>query len=327
MRPVQALAVAWALAGCEEDQLFVSAFEAEAPVVEVVCPGAEAMSPWQDVALPPGDGLSAVWGTDASTLWVAGGDGAVLRFDGAAWQPEAEDLTAVDLLALHGSARDDLWAVGRGGVALHFDGTAWRVVPSGTTEPLTGVWAFARDDAWMIGAEGVRHWDGRAIRAEPGGPVTPMNDLWASSPVDLWIAGDQEIHHFDGARFTTEPIHDARIVSAIWGTDGAHIYSIGHGTSGQPGFAEQAQGHWLFGAAPPRAVFFALWGVAPRELWVGASDTSIFVRRDGAWCRELLGAVGAINGFFGAGGRLWAVGARRGAGGTTESMLLERKGS
>ena len=66
--------------------------------------------------------------------------------------------------------------------------------------------------------------------------------------------------------------------------------------------------------------------IEPIKHEFGASDTSIFRRTDGGWCREHLAKTGALNAIFSTGPQdpYWAVGAIRGSGGATDPVLLKR---
>jgi hypothetical protein len=101
---------------------------------------------------------------------------------------------------------DDLWVVGHNGTILHptnVDGVREiALVPSGTTENLTGVWGSASDDVWIVGSSGtLLHWDGNGIK-----PVDPallagesIEAIWGSGPDDVWIVGlNVALHHRGG---------------------------------------------------------------------------------------------------------------------------------
>ena len=156
-------------------------------------------------------------------------------------------------------------------------------------------------------------------------PTDAVHGIWAAGPSDVWMIRDVAFAHYDGQRFTTVPIAEAGLLSGLWGIDAGHVFAVGHSQSHVPGFAELDSGGWNFKAAPPRAVFFALFSRDAERIWLGAADTSIYLRDRGSWCREHLETTGAINGFFAAeGGAIWAVGAKVGPGGKSIPVLLRR---
>jgi hypothetical protein len=79
-------------------------------------------------------------------------------------------------------------------------------VPPGTTEPLWGVAAIARDDVWIVGGGAVLHWDGHAVRSTSN--IAWRNLLGVSAPSRnvLWAAvGDMaRIFRGDGATWRVD---------------------------------------------------------------------------------------------------------------------------
>jgi hypothetical protein len=71
-------------------------------------------------------------------VYAAGERGALLHFDGNAWNPTVV-ATDVTLRGLAGTGSDDVVAVGDAGTILHHDATGWWPVRSGTTANLYGV--------------------------------------------------------------------------------------------------------------------------------------------------------------------------------------------
>jgi hypothetical protein len=297
------------LACGEADRLDV--FSPPPPVAEVACPGPAAWSGPLAIPNTVAQGLGGIWGATATDIWAVGGRGTVLHFDGNAWTDQTPGQTNEDLYAVHGSSASDVWAVGIHGAALHWDGMSWSSPPSGTTADLVGVFAAASDQVWVAASDGPRRSESGAFVHHPDWPPGPIHAVWASSPNDVWMVGDGAIHHFDGSIFATTQIAQAAEFAAIGGSGMGSVFAIGHSTSARPGFASLgADGRWVFGAAPPRAVFFSMWAKDAHTTWVGANDTSIFRRTDESWCRESMGGTGGINAFFSPDGQtLWAVGA------------------
>ncbi len=106
--------------------------------------------------------LTAIWGSSASELYVAGADGlgqssgAILRSHdgGKSWQSTA---TNAPIWSLWGSGAGDVWVTGGGGTILHSSdgGTSWQPVTSGVTADLFVVWGTGPGDLWIAGDQGV----------------------------------------------------------------------------------------------------------------------------------------------------------------------------
>jgi len=130
---------------------------------------------------------------------------------------------------VHGTSATDVWAVGGNGinpVIEHFDGVAWSVVPSPSVRAsLSGVRAFASDDAWAVGTGGLvgeafaEHWDGtewKVVEVPQLGTYSALYGIDGTSGSDVWAAGyyftDQGIkalaEHWDGTAWTVVPMDD-----------------------------------------------------------------------------------------------------------------------
>src|SRR5262249_19640468 len=83
---------------------------------------------WEMQADPiPSIGLQGIWGTSSSNIWIVGGGGNILHYDGSSWTSVQSGTTA-DLNAVWGSATTDVWGVGYSGTqgrVVHYDGVSW----------------------------------------------------------------------------------------------------------------------------------------------------------------------------------------------------------
>ena len=110
--------------------------------------------------LPTGSDLTATRTAPSGNSWVAGDNGTVLKWDGAAWHGWLA-LADVRLNTLWPFSDTDVWAAGVGGAVIHYDGTSWTPVASGTTQDLRGMWGAP---------DGTRKWrrDGSLGGLDPG---------------------------------------------------------------------------------------------------------------------------------------------------------------
>jgi len=139
-----------------------------------------------------------VWGNGPDDVWVVGEAGAVLRWDGEAWQ--GFGVGEEDLYAVWASGPDDVWVGGVAGV-VRWDGTSWHRFEEGVkpahTEALHG---FGPGDVWASGPGGVWQWDGTAW-AEHDEPAARGRGLGGTGSSDLW-AGSRSLVRYDGASFS-----------------------------------------------------------------------------------------------------------------------------
>ncbi|HEX5133642.1 MAG TPA: hypothetical protein VFX92_14300 [Candidatus Krumholzibacteria bacterium] len=116
-------------------------------------------------------GLNAVWAFDARSVFVAGVDGYVARYDNRGWTALVPFATGYAWLDAWGAAAADVFFVGEGGRAGHYQNGTLVVANTPVTETLRAVFGFAADDVWAVGDGGVMvHFDGNAWTAAP--PVT-----------------------------------------------------------------------------------------------------------------------------------------------------------
>lgn len=127
------------------------------------------------------------------------------------------------------------WLVGERGAVFHYDADyngRWRLLPSGTTEDLWGVWQL-RGDAWVVGGHGtILHLQGDAfVQANQGaeGIDGTLFRVWGRGPDDVWAVGEAgTILRFDGSTW-------ARVASPTRATlrdingQGANLWAVGDG--------------------------------------------------------------------------------------------------
>lgn len=123
----------------------------------------------------------------ASDGWAVGLSGAIVRWNGSAWNSVTSP-TSSTLNAVFMRTASDGWAVGRDGVILHWNGSAWTEMSSPVTAVLNDVYATAADDVWAIGRDGViLHWDGSSWTPAVS-PVSGSHQSIAMvSDTDGWI--------------------------------------------------------------------------------------------------------------------------------------------
>ena len=167
------------------DLVFDLALQLDTPPVCAVPGGGPGVPP------EPHDALNDVWVGPAS-VFVVGSDGAIGRRgdDGAwCWAVLEEDVT---WSAVWGTADDDVWIVGGGGRVLHFDGASFTPVDVGTTAFLTAIGGTGPDDVWIVGVEGtIRHFDGAAWTAHDLPADQTLQAVWAATTDDVWVSGHE----------------------------------------------------------------------------------------------------------------------------------------
>ncbi|HVZ85667.1 MAG TPA: hypothetical protein VHG72_01785 [Polyangia bacterium] len=140
-------------------------------------------------------------------------------WNGNAWTEIA--LTRPGLLeAAWLDASGDGYMVGDVGAVLHVDdsGQVDHIVTDGPSANLTGVWAQAADNVWLVADDGESfHYDGCQVSPVATGITTPLRDVWGTSDGALWAVGDGgAILRSDQASWRIVPSGTTADLLAVW---------------------------------------------------------------------------------------------------------------
>lgn len=151
--------------------------------------------------------LRDIWGARPDDLWVVGGFGESLHWDGRAFARVAA-LATWSFTRVTGTAADDVW--GYGLTVAHWNGAAWSEVRA----PCPGavLAARARDDVWVAGDGCFSRWDGaRWAFVSPAPSFSELTDLLVLGDRDVWAVGVENSHasikHYDGSSWTETVPH------------------------------------------------------------------------------------------------------------------------
>src|SRR5262249_55810502 len=154
------------------------------------------------------NGLGGIWGDAANDMWAVGGNGMILHWNGAYWDPSISKLpTPTDyprIIDTSGDRPENLWVLYNDGTVLHRNGQYWSFVRR-VAEPqcsgVSGIWGVALDDYWVICKNGSQlHYQGFGVISMIGS-ATDLRDIWGSSANELWtvgsINGRSAVLHYD----------------------------------------------------------------------------------------------------------------------------------
>lgn len=210
----------------------------------------------------------AVFGASADEVRVVGGQdgdagstGFVLRYDGAAFVPEAV-AAGTPMLNWIGAAGSDLWAVGLDGATLRHEDGEWVAHDSGTDVTLWGVWGGSADEVWAVGGDGfselptLLRWDGAA---------------WSDVALP-------ELPRASHGLFK------------VWGADPQRVFVVGDGGV----VMRRLRGEWIVDALSGVAPLISVWGRGPDDVVaVGGRANARVLRWDGAdWSDATLEPMG-----------------------------------
>lgn len=148
--------------------------------------------------------------------------------------------------------------------------------------------------------------DGQWTRVAPGSTLgRPISQFLANGPSDLYQVDERlGLHHFDGTGWTRTQLGEGSRLSVasdgLWGSAATGVYVAGHQnvTGGspedpQPGVLFHGRGtNWQqvrFHTGPGRpGEPQTVWGVG-QDVYLGATDASVYHLRNGAWTQERTG--------------------------------------
>jgi photosystem II stability/assembly factor-like uncharacterized protein len=144
--------------------------------------------------------LYGVW-TNGSAAFAVGSNGTILRRQMNAWSPVASGTTEL-LSQVWSDDATTFFVTGLKGTILRSvdGGTSWSAVGSGTTEALGNVWGPGTGEVYVTGATAtlLRSTDtGTTWLPQMSGFTSFVVGIWGSSPTDLFIVGayGQIAHH------------------------------------------------------------------------------------------------------------------------------------
>jgi hypothetical protein len=101
-------------------------------------------------------------------------------------------------------SHEDVWVAGGFGNLLHFDGKQWQQIPTGVTTALNHVWAYDHWSVWVVGAAGsIFEWDGTELVHHDAGVGSDLRSVAGLNPNDVWITGNNGlVLHWDGQEWS-----------------------------------------------------------------------------------------------------------------------------
>ena len=158
----------------------------------------------EDILNPMVVGFNAVWGASNSDVFVVGGVGTIVRWNGSTWSSPMPTPAAHFLLGVHGTSSSNVFAVGRTSalapVVFRYDGGAWQDLTANLPTGLAGV---------------------------------NLNGVWSTSGHVFAVGNAGTIVHStdNGASWTTMPVTPAS-TSVLRGVAGTGKYVFAVGTKG-----------------------------------------------------------------------------------------------
>lgn len=156
--------------------------------------------------VPPKQTIRSIWGDGQGVAWAVSDEGAILRWDGSAWNVHLALGEA--LLTVWGSGPTDVW-VGSATTLYHGEGASSAALKFGAVDlpgdpsSIKSIWGTGPNDVWATGPVNDYTWQGRVLHytgpsTDKGGGWT-LDDLstqrifwgkvWGTPNTGVWLGG------------------------------------------------------------------------------------------------------------------------------------------
>ena len=186
-----------------------------------------------DVQTPTGlSGLTALWASSDTDLWVVGMDAIVAHYNGTSWQRTI--VGEPNKGSIWGSSPSDIYALGVFGLD-HYDGSTWTGITLDSGGGDGQVWGTSATDVWaMTDSSQVSHFDGTKWTTSDLNLIGELGAVWGAAPNDVWGAGNGgAVAHWDGSSWTEVRAQDIgspylQQLLSVHGSSSKDVWTVGH---------------------------------------------------------------------------------------------------
>jgi len=253
---------------------------------------------WQN-PLPQGNNLGGVWGRAPDDVFVVGGGGTILHYDGSSWSLMSSG-TSNNLNGVWGSGLNDVFAVGENGTILHYNGTNWNPMDSGFIYGFYGVWGSGPNDVFAVGSQcNIFHYNGSSwtnVYSHSHGNWSHLRSVWGSSSTDVFAVGDNgTILHYNGSSWSLMSSGTSKHLHGVWGSGPNDVFAVGfngtilryNGSSWNP--------------ISSSGDFYSVWGSGSDDVFVVGGGGTIRHYDGSSWYPMISGTQNNIYGVWGSG--------------------------
>lgn len=193
-------------------------------------------SEWRPMQSGTTQELRGIWGTDDRTI--VAGQSVILSNDGGGWVQMQGDIPQVEYRGVWGTSNDNVFVVGGAGTILHYDGAEWTPMKTGQDAALAGVWGSSETDVYAVGenapfdgptryiAATILHFDGTAWTRIHSEGIPTLKAVWGRSSNDVFALG-YNVWHFDGSMWDWQKLPgNTQGTSHLYGTPGFGAYVV-----------------------------------------------------------------------------------------------------
>lgn len=231
--------------------------------------------------------LRAIWAEGPNNVWVTGGTGLILRWNGTSWITISS--TGVPYYGIWGTGPNDVWIVGDFSYASHWTGSKRDVyttgMGSGRMDDLNAVWGSSSNDVWAVGNSGlVVRWNGTAWSVVDLKTTEPLRSVWGTAADDMWIAGGSNkevLSRWNGSTFTSYALDGSPRIARVFAASRSDAWALGNKLLRWNGM------QWAEQPYPFSAQGYYVAGSGAQSVWAITGSAGEFARWDGAaWRKE-----------------------------------------
>lgn len=243
--------------------------------------------------------LTAIHGASATDVVALGGQGTILRYDGAIWAPVAADSQYYNSVWVSPAGPFyTLSSVGGtfGANVKKYDGTSWSTI-HGLDVAASRIWGTGGGELVVAAYKRIEH----LTTSWSQHPTTLVNSaVWGNGPGDIYVVGYKgSIHHYDGSAWTEDTSAGVTDdLKAVWGSSATNVYIVGNGGVVLRGSVGSWTKETTTGATQDLT---GVWGSGPSDVLVSGARGTV-LRHDGSgWSSEITGTSYHLAGIWGSG--------------------------
>lgn len=233
--------------------------------------------------LPAASTFNSVWAFADDDIWAVGDRGLFMRWDGRAWRlMPPSPLGTGAIIDIWAFSHSDVWLFdGYRTQAARWNGTAWTdaVAPP---FPIRKAWGFADGTMWVVGRAGkVARYAGGSWSIVPTGTTDDLSGVWGGDINNLFVVGDRgTVLRWNGTAFLIETQGLYPELFAVWG-DAASGDVWATGRSGV--LIRRSSGSWSAAASPTTAWLYGFVGRSSSDLWAFGEQGAVVHWNGSAW--------------------------------------------
>lgn len=284
---------------------------------------------WGSLNPTPSGSLRSVWVASPSEVWIVGYTGAgapeVLHLSQGTWKRETLPNSANALLYAVWGSGDEVWIAGTTGLIWHLQGGVWSQEKFGDST-IYGLSQGLAATPWIVGDAGLLASRTSGVwHPSSRGEVRNLLGLYVDTGV-AYAVGNNLALRWDGTSWSKLSNLPANtVLNTIWGIGGQLYLGVADNSIWRLSVTDPQAPQWKIvdTITASGTGTRALWGASASDLWaVGPNE---YLRHfDGqTWSKQQLGGVLALEGIWGGGSQLWAVGKQS----ATQSAVMTSMGT